>query len=703
MIIKSGNQIRLLNQNVIVDGSRDDRFWCSSIRLGSHSGITEAEFIIPELYFDEFKDNMRDVFVRVQADGGSETHFAGYLAIDSGHMDPNSDGVTVRAYTITKWLHRYHVGQFQNVWEVVYPVVDPQTKLLTGWTPALILQHLFAQFPANLPNDIGRKIRIGDVRVLADITELTAPEVTFRLTDYATAINQVIGLLGDVAFRERFENNTVYLDFYRINEPGGAKAVVECARWNAPGQANIQSLRTTDDGSAVVSRVMGYGAYRQFMITCRNAVAGYDGISELDAARQLRPYWRTDLEPLVLKSPGLALDNKGLYSGTAAEDAIIATGTTGFKVSVDLNIVPVGAVVGVKSTGEQMLVTAYTPGVKADPEAVPPVEAVDAFLTVTRGHNETEIKEIPINDVLSITVAGLQYVFRRYLIPVALNDCQIMRSGCLETSDSKPYPMHQAFVYGAIQIKRKETDGEEWVEGIIPPYPSLARDVKFNVERKTVTFGNPTLTLLQKRKAEGDDEAKTTYRRAVCGVTFTVENKQWPFYHDTGFADGITNFDFDRVGLTERWQKNELHSWRLGTPAEMPINGVLFPCMVFPIETVIDPVTEEVTAKEGEGVFYPAGTGLITKTDYFSLRGLCEQILRERNRRARSWNIQIPWFSPGYVVGQDIKVKGPRNMARDNYKVTSVDHSMPITGQHQTTLQIDNVKPPVRQKTKAYR
>jgi len=705
MNVRTRNAINRLDQTVTVNGSRDDRLWCSHISLGSHCGMTEAEFEIPELLFDELEEDLREAFVRVSADGSGDEHFCGYLSVSSATLNPKTDMVHLRAYSFTRWLTKVHVGQFTNQWEVRYWVKDPRTGQPTGWTPALILQHLFSQ----LPEIHLQRIGLGDLRVLTDVVDVPTPDITFRLTDYAAAINQVLAYAGDVAFRERFEQDKVFLDFYRMTDVQGVQAVLECCKWTNPNRskANVQELNGVEDGTDLVTRVIGIGAYRQFMVTCRSKVEGLDAISEMDENVQLEDDWDPDLEELVLKSPGLATSSTG-YSATVAE-AVTGEATV-IKIAVDLGLVPVGAIVSSDSTKELMLVTAFTPAVPADSEAEPPVAAQPATITVTRGYKDTDAGALAVKAVLHIKVPGIEKVFRDYKLPKVLNGLAIMKNGCLKDTTNHPYPQYQAFIYKAkVLIQHDDpvppaTVGPMWLDGqvLTDQDPVIEKSLKFDVERRRITFAAPTVTLdYDKPDPSNNKKRQVKYQRTVCGITFTVENREYPFFFDTGAVQKATGFDFDAIGLTERWQKGDLHSWRLGT-MDMPIRGVSFPCLYFGLERKVDELGN-VTQTVGQAHFYAAGTGVVARSDYDTLKALSEQILRERCRRGRSWRVTVPWFSPGFYVGQRVTIAGVANFPRDVFKITSVAHELPLKGDHQTTLTIDNIKPPVRHRVRGGR
>src|SRR5690606_20465291 len=274
------------------------------------------------------------------------------LAVDAGNLSPADDGVILRAYSITRWLSRYHVGHASQRWEVTYHVTNPTTGAPTGWTPALILMHLWSQ----LPEDVRQRLQLGEISVLHDLSSLSTPDITFRLAEYASAINQLTSYVGDVGFRERFQGNITYLDFYRVNAPSREKTNVRHASWTDTSRANVQSSHSTSDSTNVVDRVVGHGAYRQFMITSRSFLATRPELSEINPAVQLQPRWDSALEPIILKAPTAATG----ISARCVESRDSAS--TFISIDIPVGFIPVGSE-AVSRSGEYMLVTAFNPAV----------------------------------------------------------------------------------------------------------------------------------------------------------------------------------------------------------------------------------------------------------------------------------------------------------------------------------------------------
>lgn len=705
MILRSRGEISALKQSVRINNNPDYNFACSEINLGSHSGLTEAYFDLPQTLFDEIGNDLRDARVEVEIEGQG-TAFVGYLSVDTGELSPVADHARMKAFTITKWLEKYHVGQGTNQWEVTFWVRHPETKVLTGWTPALMLYYLFLW----LPEEYLEVIRLGDLEALHSYSAVGAPNVTLRLCSYAEAITQLMAYVGDVAFRERFENGLVYLDFYRVNEPKNQVAVMECCEWNSPRRgANVQGMSRSEDGSELTNRVQGFGAYMQHMISCKSMVVELPEQSEMEVGRQLIPMWEGRLEKVALLCPELT---KGLSYSCKVRPEFLGLDETVIRVDLDIREIPVGSLMRVESSGkgeegeeeedsedrasdEIMRVVEFDEwGGTGEDTPSPPV------VTVERAVLGTTKKALKAGDVLTISIPGIEKVFREYRLPRTLDGLPIMKEGCLEDGDGDAYPQFQAFVYRATKVYR-ETIGplRRWIEGVIGNRPSLVDDAKFDVARRTVTFGNPTLTLLRREgKLQADDTTgkKVEYQRTVCGVTVTVENRERPFGFDTGPVHGQSGLEFTTHGLTERWQKNEYEFKALGTGG-LTVRGLDWPCYWFVAKERVDPITGEVLETPAEFKNVGLEDRVIVVNDWEKIKNQCEQMLMEYNRRARSGTITIPHYSPGLRVGMGVKLRGLRNWPNDVFVITSVQHELPADHKHKTRITVDNIKPPARQ------
>lgn len=704
MILRSRGRIEAIRQTVKVNGSNYPHLWCSEINLGSHSGLSEAFFDVPQLLFDELENDLRDARVEVEIQGQG-TAFAGYLSVETGELSPAEDRVRLKAYTITKWLEKYHVGQATDQWEVAFWVRNPETKVPTGWTPALILYYLFSWLPAEY-QDV---IKLGDIDVLHTYEEVGTPDVTFRLCSYAEAITQLMAYVGDVAFRERFERGVVFLDFYRVNEPKAQAVVARCGEWNSPRVGtNVQSITRTDDGTEVVNRIQGFGAYRQHMITCKSALVSLPVQSELELARQLVPNWDGRLENLVMKCPELT---RGTMYSAKVLPLMPGFGDTAFELDIDINEIPVGALLRVESSGgdeedpgeesgEIMRCVAYDPiGGGTEESPLPPV------VTVERAVLGTTMKEVKAGDVLTINVPGIEKVFREYRLPKVLDGLPIMQDSCLTDSDGEPYPQFQAFVYRANPVYRKQLlpEPKEWIEGVVELTPTLVDDVKLDVARRLVTFGQPTLTLLSRDPAKDPadtDGKKVEYQRTVCGISLTIENRERPFGWDTGPVYGQTGLDFTTHGLTERWQKNEYEFKALGTGG-LTVRGLNWPCYWFVTKERTDPLTGEVLDPVNEFKSLLPEETVVVQDDTLRIQMQCAQMLMEYNRRARSFEIDIPHYSPGYRVGAGLVVTGLKDFPKDQFVITGVRHELGSDQRHRTLVTIDNIKPPARHNTRS--
>jgi hypothetical protein len=709
----AGRRLPLLDQTVLMNFAEDSRVWCENIHRGSGMGGTTAEISVPELLYDSAVDDLQDAFVIVYPYGkgipaSDAPEFAGYIVADSADVGPQADRIGFTAHTITAMLNKVHVGQVKHLPRIEFKLVDPVTGKKTGLKPLAILRDIFggngsASVSGGLPDYWRNRVKLGDTTVLNDTSDVTALEFTFQLTEVGSAVDQILAAYGDVAFRERFDSSGVcYLDFYRIQDPSAARSTVLMSQWDDPRVtgALVQSQNRTSNVNDYVSRVHGYGLPKLLMVSVKSHVDGLTTQSQSVVTKRLAKLWETKWEEIAKKAgPKAVTQEQSMFTVTAnptippsSSPADLGSGDASFTILKPAYNVPVGSVFINGVSTEQMLVTAYTPPVDPD------IDDAVGTVTVTRGYNGTTAAAITHDQTLEWQMPGMQHVFRRYGLPKCFEnskkhkDCPLKR-----TSDQKPYDT-QVWLYKALQKQNTdESEGEaqKITRGTIATVPTLIEGAHLDLEKGVLTLRTPALEQVSMEPAEEDAEATArTYQETVVGCTFTLESDQY-LYHDTGQPSArATGLDIDRDGMSKPWRRDDLlfaQFTSIGFPLKDE-NGAdqVFGCVYFDVDNHDQIVTH---ASDGSAV--------IIHDDTHALRTECEQILRERNQRARSYNTTLPTFTRGYDIGQALEVIGESNYNYTGDKITSVELSMPISGDHRTTMTTDNVKPPHRRKAKA--
>lgn len=291
--------IQRLEQIVTVGGAINNSIWCSSITLGCGAGATKAEFYMPEKLFDSAVYGLRDALVTVTVlntyDGsGTQIDFAGYLDVDSAQLDESTDGRRMTASTITSYLPFVWVGQSAHVPNRTYYLTNPVTMRRTGLTPAQILRDIFSL----MPSFYKARCQLGDISVLNTTSQNNMPEISFRNATYASAIENIMAMFGDVTFRERFDSSGVcYLDFFRVQDTAQPVSVITLGNYSdvIDSGANVTATTNTLTTQDSRTRVITYGTPRRFIVTATNTAGS--------TQERLLKGWNTSLESAVLADP----------------------------------------------------------------------------------------------------------------------------------------------------------------------------------------------------------------------------------------------------------------------------------------------------------------------------------------------------------------------------------------------------------------
>jgi hypothetical protein len=691
--------IPYLGQNVTVNSARNTQLWCVGISLNSGGG-TRAEFDLPTAVFDTNRAAYRDAFVSVtftnSYDGSSPTNpdFLGYLDVDSAECTPGSDSVRLSANTITSYLNKVWVGQnlptAKRAATVTYPVSDHYGR---AWKPLKVLQDLFGSGSGHspsggLPSYYRARVRLGNTSVLSDSGDKDSPPLVFRNTTYRDALDQIIAYYGDVAYRERFGGVITYLDFYRVNDASNPTTTARLGTFNDPieGNTNIAAIQHQQTPQNTIDRVIGYGTPRRFMVSVLSAVPGASGtlatLGEPIATKAAVRDWTTGLQDIVKQNPKLA--KQGYLNVLVTTAALSGAASLTVKSGVAL---PVGSILTAKN-GEQLLTGTFTY-----------TTAPEATLVVERGHNETTPDAITENATLRWEPVGVENTFRRYRLPDLFKPFTKLRENILRrtkdengatlSTDDAERAKYKLQVWKYPTIRDNDVDGT--FTGILQTTPVLLPNAHWDLERGWVILAEPALNELAGAPAENSTAVNITYQEAVVGFTFSFESPG-NIYHDTGeVSGGDVSLDFAADGLTEQWQRDDLTFEQItntGFPLE-DSGGTdrTFNCVYFD--------------EDDKNIAKIVTTAEIVKDDSSTLRAVCNDILREKNRRHHSYDIDLNYFTRGYRVGNNVRIEGQGNYVPGTYSITGIEYLTDSRQGQGTRLTVDNVKPPFRRSLRA--
>lgn len=279
---------------------------------------------------------------------------------------------------------------------------------------------------------------------------------------------------------------------------------------------------------------------------------------------------------------------------------------------------------------------------------------------------------------------GMEHVYRRYRLPACLRHYTIARdlAPIYRTASagdtSSPY---QTQVWWLPTSLSDDGVGSNDKVGTTVSAPVLCKQFKLDLDRRTVTLAKPALAVTAVTMTSG--KPVYTYAAATVGVTLAVELADYVYHDTTATSGGGIAHDFASDGLTEIIQRDDAW-WCQITNAGYALGGYTFgTCHI-------------VNESTGAASTYSAAT--LVRDDTPALRELALQVLREKCRRHRSYNVSIPYYTRAYRIGNRMVVIGQADYyAPDTYMITGIDYD--LTDQS-TTITCDNVKPPHRRTVK---
>jgi hypothetical protein len=183
----------------------------------------------------------------------------------------------------------------------------------TDWSVKSILQDFFssgrpgwAGGGGGIPSDYRNRLSLGSMSLLSRVYNvIPLGDVEFQQATLADALDDIIGRIGTISFREVPDGNGSRLEFFELGDPNASTKRIIVAREGenvSDVGANVQAIGHTEEGGEVRNRVVALGARRKFVVSVfSNGTAG----SRLEKA------WDTSLEAGVLANPESAKRGEG--------------------------------------------------------------------------------------------------------------------------------------------------------------------------------------------------------------------------------------------------------------------------------------------------------------------------------------------------------------------------------------------------------
>jgi hypothetical protein len=311
-----------LRQRVWLDGNLRSDVYCSSTSYSHGTSGSTATLEIPSKDWDGGKNRLRGKRVRVDVAfvGGSwQTVFLGYLWTVSGQVAANVLSAT--AVTFIGLADKVYVGQGDDPEDmsVEYPAAAVWRGVMqpTGWTVASVLRDIFSASTktwrgggGKLPTGWRNRLKLGSLAVLGSTyNEVPLGDLVFRQTTLRDALEQLVGLVGTVSFKERFEGNDTYLDFFELGDPGAPlKRVIVARSGEDASGSNVLDIDHEESADQVTTRIIALGDRRKFTVSCTTE----------HSTAPLERSWDPLLEATVLANPEAA--KRGVESGDALDE-----------------------------------------------------------------------------------------------------------------------------------------------------------------------------------------------------------------------------------------------------------------------------------------------------------------------------------------------------------------------------------------------
>jgi hypothetical protein len=298
-----------IRQKLLLNGQRRVDMACTMVSFGHGTQGSVAQIEAPARRWDQggsvFLGGFVQVFVRL--DGGRETQvFAGHIIRPMGEQSDNSMGFEARS--LMAMGENVYIGQnwgAEQDFQVDYPreVFYQGAFRETGWSVRSILRDIWSGNRrtwkgggGSLPTAWRNRLALGSLEVLQSAyNDVTLGDIVFRQTTLTSALEELLGLVGTVSFRERFVGDTAYLDFFELADPRAPVREVRVAREleSISAGANVLTISHEESLEDVKTRLIGLGARRQFVVSA----------TTYHPTAPLEKVWDSELEAAVLANP----------------------------------------------------------------------------------------------------------------------------------------------------------------------------------------------------------------------------------------------------------------------------------------------------------------------------------------------------------------------------------------------------------------
>lgn len=293
-----GLDLPALRQQVRIGGAVRTDVFCTTVSRSS-SGC-DAQFSAPAMAWDRKRSLLgKRVSVDVWYDGApgaSVRLFNGLVSAPAG--EARGGRVTFGARSPLALADTVYLGQDVEL-RAEYPASG-------GWTASEIVRDWFGSSApssrgggGSIPSQWRAFLKLGDVGALRrSYNTFALGDVELHRASLAEGLERIAGLLGTVAWRERFVGDDTYLDLYEVGVGGGAATRIRVAREGESIEGSaVLELAHTMELPDLRDRAICVGDVRLRTVTLW---------SDRGSVR-LAPAWSASLEAAVLADPEIAV------------------------------------------------------------------------------------------------------------------------------------------------------------------------------------------------------------------------------------------------------------------------------------------------------------------------------------------------------------------------------------------------------------
>jgi hypothetical protein len=672
--------IQPLRQLVTLENRQRSDILCENVSCGVGTAGSTATFVVPNLDWDSPKKVFIGKFITVEVKYRNDITyrrlFNGYVTSIEGSSGDRHIRLIASSYIAIS--DKVYLGSENKDYEAGFPseYFFNGTFFKTEWNIPKILINIFSESAvdwrhgiygnANLPSAWRQRLLLGNMAALNDYyNKVEIGEIIWRRQTLRGALDELLGLIGTVTFKERHDGNRTFLDFGEIGDYRKPRKNLFVAKCNESIEGkNIASITNVLETEELITSLSVQGENRKILIT----------IDENSGA--LIPLWNREDENKVYDAIRRTQGNQ--YLGLVNEDIVEFEGYT------EEEQLAIYKQAFEKIIDESNVFKKY----KINPD----------FFSFNI--NEDNILDYEINgEVVRLPIQG--FIDVRY--PLFIGENIMMtdpndpgpnisddkkRDALLLSGYFEEVPLNTGEEVGAfvplppdrLKIPSWDTVRNDptlwtkidwsksallfWGKDVVGQYKLI--EVEIDMENLIVTFAEPAL-LFRSMVMDKDGAATIAYDRANAHLSICLDGPR--IKH---LAENKNDTPIDGIDIYQEVIENNSFRYIQFTNNEFPINGKTYPFIYY----VNNIGWRKVEEKQ------------IIRDDREQLKYFSEQALKEKIRPSISYEIEVPFFTDSYNLLDLIDIKGDDGYYNDTHTILDVTYN--LTNDHSVSISTSN-------------